>query len=171
MKYPFHIRLAAVQHYRAGLSSIKETARLFSVGRTPLTRWLRAFRRLGKAGLEDRPARAYTAKFRLRVVRYVIENRCSYAEASVRFAIPNESLILDWMRRYRKGGEKALHSARPGPAMSQKKYIPGAKPFSEMTPRELQRELEYLRAENAYLKKLKALREESALREQQKKPE
>ena len=171
MKYPWHIRLAAVQHYMTGHSTIKETASLFSVGRTPLTRWLRAFRRQGKAGLEDRPARAYTAKFRLCVVRYVIENRCSYAEASARFAIPNESLILDWMRRYRKGGDKALHSARPGPAMSQKKYIPGAKPFSEMTPKELQRELEYLRAENAWLKKLKALREENALREQQKKPE
>lgn len=169
MKYPFPVRLAAVQHYMTGHSSIKETARLFSVGRNPLTRWLRAFRRQGRAGLEDRPARTYTAAFRLRVVRYVIENRCSYAEASARFAIPNESLILDWMKRYRRGGEKALHTVRPGPAMIQKKYVPGAKPLSEMTPKELQRELEYLRAENAYLKKLKALREENALREQQKK--
>ncbi len=171
MKYPFHIRLAAVQHYMTGQSTIKETACLFGVGRSPLTRWLRAFRRQGSAGLEDRPARTYTAQFRLRVVRYVAENRCSYAEASARFAIPNESLILDWMRRYRRGGEKALHAARPGPAMTQKKYIPGTRPLSEMTPKELQKELEYLRAENAYLKKLKALREEDALREQQKKPE
>lgn len=171
MKHPFHIRLAAVEHYMAGKSGIKETARLFSVGKSPLTRWLRAYRRQGKAGLEDRPARTYTAEFRLRVVRYVAKNRCSYAEASSRFAIPNESLILNWMRRYRRGGAKALHTARPGPAMSQKKYVPGAKPFSEMTPKELQRELEYLRAENAYLKKLKALREENALREQEKKPE
>lgn len=55
--------------------------------------------------------------------------------------------------------------------MSQKKFIPGAKPLNEMTPTELLRELEYLRAENAYLKKLKTLREENALREQQKKHE
>ncbi|AJJ79482.1 putative insertion element DNA-binding protein [Yersinia pestis 1045] len=40
-----------------------------------------------------------------------------------------------------------------------------------MTHAELEKELEYLRAENAYLKKRKALREEKALREQQKKPE
>jgi len=62
MKYPFHIRLAAVLHYMAGQSSIKETAHLFSVGRTPLTRWLRAYRRQGKArplGASMRLAPAY----------------------------------------------------------------------------------------------------------------
>lgn len=171
MKYPFHIRLAAVLHYMDGQSSIKETARLFSVGRTPLTRWLRAYRHQGKAGLEDRPARVYTSAFRLRVVRYVTEYGYSYTEASARFAIPNESIIIGWTRRYRKGGAQAFNTARPGPFMSQKKFIPGAKPLNEMTPTELLRELEYLRAENAYLKKLKALREENALREQQKKHE
>lgn len=171
MRYPFHIRLEAVQHYMTGQSSIKETARLFSVGRTPLTRWIRAYRRQGKAGLEDRPARTYTSAFRLRVIRYVAEHGCSYAEASARFAIPNESLILDWTRRYRKGGAQALNTAKSGPAMSQKKFIPDSRPLSEMTPSELLRALEYLRAENAYLKKLKALREEKTLREQQKKRE
>jgi transposase len=45
------------------------------------------------------------------------------------------------------------------------------KSFSDMTHKELLRELEYLRAENAYLKKLKALREENGLREQQQKQE
>lgn len=171
MKYPFHIRLAAVLHYMKGQSSIKETARLFSVGRMPLTRWLRAYRHQGKAGLEDHPTRVYTSAFRLRAVRYVTECGYSYAEASARFAIPNESLIIDWAKRYRKGGAQALNTARPGPAMSQKKFIPNSRPLNEMTPAELLRELEYLRAENAYLKKLKALREENALREQQKKHE
>jgi transposase len=54
--------------------------------------------------------------------------------------------------------------------MTKRKQPSEAKPYSEMTHPELLRELEYLRAENAYLKKLKALRAENALREQQKKP-
>lgn len=169
MKYPYLLRLTAVQHYLSTQVSMKETARLFGVGETPLSRWIRAFRKQGASGLEHRPAQAYTAEFRLRVVRYVIRYRCSSADASAHFAIPNETLIQGWLKRYREGGAQALHTARPGSAMSRNKFIPGTKPISEMTPDELQRELEYLRAENAYLKKLKALREENALREQQKK--
>ncbi|NBD00039.1 helix-turn-helix domain-containing protein, partial [Atlantibacter hermannii] len=160
MKYSYSVRLAAVRHYLSTRDSMKETARLFGVGETPLSRWIRAFRQQGEPGLEHRPARAYTAEFRLRVVRYVIRHGYSSADASAHFAIPNETLIRGWIKRYREGGARALHTVRPGAAMSGKKFIPGTKPISKMTPAELQRELEYLRAENAYLKKLKALREE-----------
>ena len=59
---------------------------------------------------------------------------------------------------------------KKGVSMPKIKPPSDSKTFSEMTHAELQEELEYLRAENAYLKKLKALREENALREQQKKP-
>ncbi|EIR67886.1 IS3 family transposase, partial [Yersinia pestis] len=50
MKHPFSTRLAAVQHYLSGKATLRETARQFSVGKSPLTRWIRAFRRQGEAG-------------------------------------------------------------------------------------------------------------------------
>ncbi|MBX9496592.1 IS3 family transposase [Yersinia enterocolitica] len=149
MKHPFSIRLAAVQHYLSGKATLQETARQFSVGKSPLSRWIRAFRYQGKAGLEHRLSRTYTPEFRLSVVRYVIKNRCSSAEASAHFAIPNETLIQNWMKRYREGGKEALNPSRTGPVMPKD----GSKPFSEMTHAELEKELEYLRAENAYPKK------------------
>ncbi|AAM83874.1 insertion element IS1661 DNA-binding protein [Yersinia pestis biovar Medievalis str. Harbin 35] len=171
MKHPFSTRLAAVQHYLSGKATLRETARQFSVGKSPLTRWIRAFRRQGEAGLEHHLSRTYTPEFRLCVVRYMMANRCSAADASAHFNIPNETIIQNWMKRYREGGKEALNPSKTGPTMPKDKYEHDSKPFSEMTHAELEKELEYLRAENAYLKKRKALREEKALREQQKKPE
>lgn len=51
---------------------------------------------------------------------------------------------------------------------SPKSYIPSNKPVSEMSPEELMRELEYRRAETAYLKKLEALAQAKALDKQKK---
>ncbi|WP_146135533.1 helix-turn-helix domain-containing protein, partial [Yersinia pseudotuberculosis] len=44
MKHPFSTRLAAVQHYLSGKPTLRETASQFSVGKSPLTRWIQAFR-------------------------------------------------------------------------------------------------------------------------------
>lgn len=168
MKYPVSVRLAAVQHYLSRKGTLSETALLFGVGKSPLGRWIRAFRQRGAAGLEHRVARTYTQAFRLQVIRHMLESKCSSTEASAHFDIPNETLIQQWLKRYREGGAEALHPANTGGRMPKVKSPVDSKPFSEMTHAELQEELEYLRAENAYLKKLKALREETALREQQK---
>ena len=168
MKHPYSVRLAAVQHYLSGKATLAETARHFHVGESPLIRWVRAFRNQGEAGLTHRLTRHYSPEFKLRVVRYVLDNRCSSADASAHFAIPNETVIQNWLRKYRSGGSVALVNRRSGPAMKTNKPDED-KSFSDMTHKELLRELEYLRAENAYLKKLKALREENGLREQQQK--
>lgn len=169
MKHPVSVRLSAVQYYLSRKGTLSETALLFGVGKSPLSRWIRAFRQQGESGLEHRLPRTYTQSFRLQVVRYMMKYKCSSAEASAHFAIPNETLIQQWLKRYREGGAEALHPEKKGVSVPKGKSPPGSKPFSEMTHAELQEELEYLRAENAYLKKLKALREENALREQQKK--
>lgn len=169
MKHPFSVRLAAVKHYLSGKATLEQTAHQFGVGCSPLTRWIRAFRHQGEVGLQHRLSRAYTPEFRLHVVRYVIANRCTSTEASAHFSIPNETLILSWMKRYQEGGKEALNPSRARSIMAKDKYEYGSKSFSEMTQGELEKELEYLRAENAYLKKRKALREEEALRERQKK--
>lgn len=169
MKHPFAVRKAAVQYYLSGNASLAGTARKFGVGQTPLSRWLRAFRQQGETGLVSRPPRMYSLEFRLRVVHYIMSKMGSYADASVHFSIPSDSVIGQWVKCYRKGGVNALTPARNGSPMPKDKFIPIEKPLSDMTHSELLKELEYLRAENAYLKKLSALREENALRALQKK--
>ena len=88
----------------------------------------------------------------------VLSNRLSYVEATLKYGI-SFSCLDSWLRKYRHGGYEELLATKPkgrSPKMPKKKKKP-----KEMTELErLQEEVAYLRAENDYLKKLKALDQE-----------
>ena len=76
-------------------------------------------------------------------------------EAMAEFGIASTSPLRKWLKAYREGGPEAL---RPKPKGRPK----GAKAASEETTREqeLERRIQKLEAENAYLKKSMALKAE-----------
>lgn len=63
-----------------------------------------------------------------------------------------------WQRRYRSSGIRGLEAGKRGKTLMTQKVSPShSSKISEMTPEEMRKELEYLRAENAVLKKLDTL--------------
>ena len=99
------------------------------------------------------------------------DQHLSHSAVAAHFNIPSASRILHWQKLYNEGGIAALANkpkGRPPMTKSPKSYIPSNKPVSEMSPEELMRELEYRRAETAYLKKLEALAQAKALDKQKK---
>lgn len=68
------------------------------------------------------------------------------------FGLSSDFLVKDWVRAWRAGGDDAL---RPKPK-GRPKGSSSSKPLTEED--RLRREVEKLRAENAYLKKLRDLR-------------
>ncbi|WP_180659150.1 transposase, partial [Acinetobacter bereziniae] len=87
------------------------------------------------------------------------DERLSLSDTALRFGISSPSLISVWRKIYQTDGMLGLEPKSKGRAPMSKnkhKYIVD-KPDHEKTTAELQHELLYLRAENAYLKKLDAL--------------
>jgi transposase-like protein len=84
----------------------------------------------------------------------------SLNQAAAQFDIANPSSISIWQKLYNQGGSAALdprprgRTAMPGKL---KPFKPTNKPPQEMTQAELIREVQYRRAETAYLKKLEAV--------------
>ncbi|EEF2420524.1 helix-turn-helix domain-containing protein [Salmonella enterica] len=81
-------------------------------------------------------------------------------EAAARFNISNES-VRYWVNVYKASGQKGLLSIKRGWSKVMSKP-PKTSPLTDvglekLSPEELWAELRYLRAENAYLKKLKPL--------------
>jgi transposase len=102
----------------------------------------------------------YEKDFKIACVLSVIKKRLSLSEAATIFGIPNDSTLVRWMKLYGEFGEQGLESTKVGrpknmSVSKKKKTEPSATEASA-----LQEELEYLRAENAYLKKLSALIQE-----------
>ena len=100
------------------------------------------------------------------MVRDVIDNSLSIREAAVKYGITAFNTICKWIKKYSevdfsmKGQKEDLRPKTP--AVYQRNRS------TQLTISERE-ELEFLRVENAYLKKLKALAQEKLRLEQKKK--
>ncbi|MBB2506574.1 transposase [Amycolatopsis echigonensis] len=147
-------RASAVALFEDGYGAKAVASRLgVSAG---AVRRLRDRWRLRSAGaLMNKPGRrSFGFEFKLEVVRRYVGGEATAAELAREHGLSSPKLVENWARAYRREGEDAL---RPKP----KGRPPGV--ADSPGPGELERlRAENLRlsAENAYLKKLRALREQ-----------
>lgn len=145
--------------------SNEEFARRHNLNAASLLSWLRRYNEHGDLAfvVEHSVTTRYDLAFKLAVLQTMKDECLSIAATSSRFNIAGKSTVSDWLKRYEAGGKIALENKRNRTAMpvnstnkstSDKNLTPEEKLelFEQQT-----KELEYLRAENAYLKKLDAL--------------
>ncbi len=98
------------------------------------------------------PNKRYTPEFKQMVVETMMRNKLSYCEVARQFDVSNHHRVADWERIYLMEGPEGLYIERRGR---------GSKGRPTKFPKEVQedllKEVQRLRAENAYLKKLQAL--------------
>lgn len=155
-KYTKAFKLEVIYHYLKGPEGQTLTARRFGISRSSLMKWLA---QQAHHGL-DNTTHPSGARFKESVVLYRRAHGTSLLATATRFNIAAFTTVRTWERLYQAGGIAALQDKRKGTVGRMKRVPqppPDQKPASALTPEELLREVEYLRAENAYLKKLEAL--------------
>jgi transposase len=160
-KYTEQFKLAVVQDYlSAGSSGFRSLAQRHGLtSHSMVERWVAAYELHGAAGLR-RKFSQYSAEFKLSVLQHMWENHLSVTQTAARFDIRHHAMVGMWERAYREGGFEAL---APGPkgrpnTMATPTIKPEVPPDDGKRSREeLLAELNHLRMENAYLKKLRAL--------------
>lgn len=161
-KYSDQKRVAAARDYCAGTLGYKEVARRHGVDVSSLRIWAAAYKVHGAAGVKSRRRRLFTAKFKLSVLQRIRNEGLSLRQASALFSIRNRDMILLWQRAYDIGGATALHPHQGIRSFAMNEQTDGNAEDkdtddSKRSRQELLDELQQLRMENAYLKKLKAL--------------
>lgn len=165
-KFTREVKHQAVQRFLNDSVSYRELAKEIGVDNSVLRYWVMLFKHHGDQAFCF-PYTNYTPAFKLRVIHFINETKNSIREASAIFHIPDPCMVRRWKKKWEIGGEDALEIKGKGSsAMSshdQKKK--NEKDYSDNPSiKEMKKELDHLRMENAYLKKLRALVQEEESR-------
>ena len=151
-KHNFEFRLRIVQEVMKGQHSSESIGKKENISSSLVKRWVAFYRKFGASGLQP-SSNTYTDQFRLHVVRTLKAESLSLLRACLRFNVPNEATVLNWVRVYDIRGPEGLRALRKGRPTTMPR-----KPKRPLTREEqLLEELASLKTENAYLKKLQAL--------------
>ena len=147
-------RQAAVALFEKGVG-YRAVARVLDVRWVPVRALYGRWRIHGQRVLVGRPVRSYSFEFKLALVERFLAGE-SGPDLAVEAGLSSRELLQKWVRAYRLEGRDGL---RPKPKGRPRK--PDSPPPAELPELErLRRENERLRAEVAYLGKLRALREQ-----------
>lgn len=138
---------------RAQLESSNELSLRFKVSSRQIRYWSSVYRLNGLSSFmhSDYP---YTRDFKVKVLTAMLTNDWSLGYTSAYFDLSSPGILFQWQKLYSREGVFRLTPQKKGKA---RMYASESKPSEQMTEKELREELDYLRAENAVLKKLEAL--------------
>ena len=110
------------------------------------------------------PNKRYTGEFKQKVVETMQNEKLSYRETARQFEISDDKMVAKWERIYLEEGPEGLYIERRG-----RKSTGCPRKMPKEVEEDLLAEIQRLRAENAYLKKLNALVAERVRQEKKRK--
>jgi transposase-like protein len=168
-KHPIEEREKVVQECLNG-ATVLTVARKYGLNRGYVYEWLSRYKLEGVSGLQKRPNRRTNSAEKRKIV-------CEYAKKGVplhRLCAEyhvSQSAVIQWTKIFRLEGAKALRDILPA-GIGHKGMGRPKKREPQTELERLRYEVEYLRAENALLKKVEALmiEKEKRQRENGRKP-
>ncbi|WJP98074.1 transposase [Macrococcus bovicus] len=154
-KYDLEFKMKVVNEYINGPGGYKTVGERHGIGHAMVRKWYLAHCASSMEGLERKKTRTkYSLEDKIAILRWMRENDASLTINSAKFRINNPSLIAAWRIAFRRHGIDGLTEKRKGrPSMKKPKKVDKRKTDYV---KNLEHENELLRAELAYIKKLKA---------------
>lgn len=106
--------------------------------------------------MKNQSKKTYDGDFKRKAVELHLKERYGYKKVAKMLGIPSATSVRVWTSIYEIEGPQALDNIKPG-GHTRRKQPEFPKPKRLKGDPSLEKEVEWLRAENAYLKKLEAL--------------
>jgi len=165
-KYSLEFKLEVVKYYLEEHYSYPECCKKFNIPSFSIIRnWVERYKIYGVEGLFKQKLSSYDGNFKQNVIEYMHTNHLSATETANYFRLANASRILKWERIYYEEGPQALYIGRHGKS----KEMSSKNKKNVNKNEDLLEEVQRLRMENEYLKKLNALVQERIKHENKKK--
>ena len=159
-KYSEDFKLKVVNYYLNNNYGWEFVAKQFDIPAwTTVRKWVRKYEEHGTKGLIKNQKTSYSGEFKQNVVEYMHTNHLSATMTATKFNLANENTVLRWERIYYEEGPQALYKGKRGRNKNMCSKT-RKKKLSKDVEEDLIAEVQRLRMENAYLKKLQALVQE-----------
>lgn len=157
-KFTIEEKLEAVKRYVNGTESQRTIANSIPVDVALFRTWIQQFQYHGESAFEKRYT-SYSLQYKLDVLNYMNEQGTSIRETAAIFNILAPSTLIQWIKQLETQGIDALEPKKKGRLSMKKENDKITKKSAQVegSLEVLQAELDRLRMENAYLKKLNAL--------------
>lgn len=160
-KYPVELKIQAVQDYLLGDYSQYQIIDKYKIAsRTQLVRWVIKYNSLeglksndNKGACTMTNGRSTSWQERIDIVLYCLANNHDYQTTADRYQVSYQQ-VYQWVKKYEKDGENALKDGR-GRKKAPEELSEADR--QKLAMKKLEYENERLRAENAYIKKLREL--------------
>ena len=118
--------------------------------------------------LERKKNRYYSPEFKLCVINRILENNESINSVSIELGLRSGGTIYNWIKKYKENGYNVIEKKRGRVPMTKAKEITKDEITAEEKVKELEKRLQYVEAENEYLKKLNVVVKQRVEREKKK---
>jgi transposase len=163
MKFSNKDKLRIVkEHLEQGLT-LKELRDRYHLDFAKMKYVIALYRKHGESVFVNRDRRKYTREFKLDAIHRYLQGKESYYELGVDLGMINPGIIKDWVDKYKAEGEASIKTTN-----GRKSYLKHEDRLDKVADESLKKRLEYLEAENAYLKKLYSLIQKRSRREKKK---
>ena len=170
IKYSYEEKLEAVLRVVEDGMSLYASAKIIGTSREHLRRWVARYNQFGSDALRNKLSHSsYDGDFKVSVIEYMHKNHLSAFQVAIQLGIPSEDSIRKWEKIYNENGAATLSHNKRGQPKKMKPKSPKRSSKNEKE-KELLKEIQRLRMENEYLKKLQALVQERIARENGNEP-